>query len=65
MKLSPVTAAVLSVLTANFVHANSEVTQFEEVVVTANKIEQPLSKVAGSIAVIKGDELEKRRNRII
>lgn len=60
MKLSPVTAAVLSVLTANFVHANSEVTQFEEVVVTANKIEQPLSKVAGSIAVIKGDDLEKK-----
>ncbi|MUL03904.1 TonB-dependent hemoglobin/transferrin/lactoferrin family receptor [Aliivibrio fischeri] len=60
MKLSPITAAVLSVLTANFVHANSEVTQFDEVVVTANKVEQPLSKVAGSITVINGDDLETK-----
>ncbi len=60
MKLSPITAAVLSVLTANLVHANSEVTQFDEVVVTANKVKQPLSKVAGSVAVIEGDELEKK-----
>ncbi|MBW3695455.1 TonB-dependent hemoglobin/transferrin/lactoferrin family receptor [Vibrio sp. T187] len=60
MKLSPISAAVLSVLAANFVHAKSEVSQFEEVVVTANKIEQPLSEVAGSIAVIDGETLEKK-----
>ncbi|MGF1709599.1 TonB-dependent hemoglobin/transferrin/lactoferrin family receptor [Vibrio kagoshimensis] len=60
MKLSPISAAVLSVLAANIVHAESEVYQFEEVVVTANKIEQPLSEVAGSVAVINGEELEKK-----
>jgi len=59
MKLSPLSAAVLSVLAANVVHAESEVFQFEEVVVTANKIEQPLSEVAGSVAVIDGEQIEK------
>ena len=47
MKLSPLSAAVLSVLAANPVHAESEVYHFEEVIVTANKIEQPLTEVAG------------------
>ena len=59
MKLSPLSAAVLSVLAANVVHAESEVFEFEEVVVTANKIEQPLSEVAGSVAVIDGEQIEK------
>ncbi|MEF1229941.1 hypothetical protein QTO02_21040, partial [Vibrio fortis] len=59
MKLSPLLAAVLSVLAANVVHAESEVFEFEEVVVTANKIEQPLSEVAGSVAVIDGEQIEK------
>lgn len=60
MKLSPVTAAVLSVLAANFVHANSELTHFDEVVVTANKVDQPLSEVAGSVAVISSEQLEQK-----
>lgn len=60
MKLSPLSAAVLSVLAANLVHAESEVYHFEEVVVTANKIEQPLSEVAGSVAVITGKDLEQK-----
>lgn len=60
MKLSPISAAVLSVLAANLAHAESDVYQFEEVVVTANKIEQPLSEVAGSVAVIGGETLEKK-----
>ncbi|MDF5565834.1 TonB-dependent receptor plug domain-containing protein, partial [Vibrio parahaemolyticus] len=32
----------------------------EEVVVTANKIDQPLSKVAGSVAVITNEQIEER-----
>ena len=60
MKLSPLSAAVLSVLAANLVHAESEVYHFEEVIVTANKIEQPLSEVAGSVAVITGEDLERK-----
>ena len=48
MKLTPVSAAVLSVLAASQVHAESKVFSMEEVVVTANKIDQPLSKVAGT-----------------
>ena len=60
MKLSPLSAAVLSVLAANLVHAESEVYHFEEVVITANKIEQPLSEVAGSVAVITGKDLEQK-----
>lgn len=63
MKLSPLSAAVLSVLAANVVHAESEVYHFEEVIVTANKIEQPLSEVAGSVAVITGEDLEKKAQR--
>lgn len=42
MKLSPVSAAVLSVLAAGFAHAETEPSHYEEVVVTANRIEQPL-----------------------
>ena len=38
---------------------NPRFSQFEEVVVTANKIEQPLSEVAGSVAVIDGEQIEK------
>ncbi|EKM31637.1 tonB-dependent Receptor Plug domain protein, partial [Vibrio harveyi] len=53
-------AAVLSVLAASQVHAESNVFSMEEVVVTANKIEQPLSKVAGSVVVVTGDEIESR-----
>ncbi|HGY9610408.1 TonB-dependent hemoglobin/transferrin/lactoferrin family receptor [Vibrio harveyi] len=60
MKLTPVSAAVLSVLAASQVHAESNVFSMEEVVVTANKIEQPLSKVAGSVVVVTGDEIESR-----
>ncbi|WP_394246290.1 TonB-dependent hemoglobin/transferrin/lactoferrin family receptor [Vibrio profundi] len=60
MKLLPISAAVLQVLAANVVHANSEYSQFEEVVVSANKIEQPLSEVAGSIAVFDGETIEKK-----
>ncbi|KQB03610.1 ligand-gated channel [Vibrio metoecus] len=60
MKLSPVSAAVLSVLAAGFAHAESEPSHYEEVVVTANRIEQPLSEVAGSVAVLEGETLEKQ-----
>lgn len=54
MKLNPVCAAVLSVLAANVVHAQENLAVMEEVVVTANRIEQPISKVAGSVAVVTG-----------
>ncbi|GMM74855.1 TonB-dependent hemoglobin/transferrin/lactoferrin family receptor [Vibrio alginolyticus] len=60
MKLTPVSAAVLSVLAASQVHAESKVFSMEEVVVTANKIDQPLSKVAGSVAVITNEQIEER-----
>ncbi|KGK14559.1 TonB-dependent hemoglobin/transferrin/lactoferrin family receptor [Vibrio navarrensis] len=60
MKLNPVCAAVLSVLAANVVHAQENLAVMEEVVVTANRIEQPISKVAGSVAVVTGDALEER-----
>lgn len=60
MKLTPVSAAVLSVLAANFVHAENDHTVMEEVVVTANQIEQPLSEVAGSVSVISGKTLKKK-----
>ncbi|RBM31652.1 TonB-dependent hemoglobin/transferrin/lactoferrin family receptor [Vibrio tarriae] len=60
MKLSPVSAAVLSVLAAGFAHAETEPSHYEEVVVTANRIEQPLSEVAGSVAVLEGETLEKQ-----
>ncbi|MDF2152676.1 TonB-dependent hemoglobin/transferrin/lactoferrin family receptor [Vibrio sp. CAU 1672] len=60
MKLTPVSAAVLSVLAASQVHAKSDVYSMQEVVVTANRIEQPVSKVAGSVAVVTGDEMETK-----
>ncbi|MEF1340306.1 TonB-dependent receptor plug domain-containing protein, partial [Vibrio rotiferianus] len=60
MKLTPVSAAVLSVLAASQVHAESKIFSMEEVVVTANKIDQPLSKVAGSVAVITNEQVEER-----
>ncbi|EKZ8662100.1 TonB-dependent hemoglobin/transferrin/lactoferrin family receptor [Vibrio alginolyticus] len=60
MKLTPVSAAVLSVLAASQVHAESKVFSMDEVVVTANKIDQPLSKVAGSVAVITNEQIEER-----
>ncbi len=60
MKLSPVSAAVLSVLAAGCAHAETEPSHYEEGVVTANRIEQPLSEVAGSVAVLEGETLEKQ-----
>ncbi|OXX54361.1 MULTISPECIES: TonB-dependent hemoglobin/transferrin/lactoferrin family receptor [unclassified Vibrio] len=60
MKLSPITAAVLSVLAVGSVHAEFSLTKLEEVVVSANKVEQPLSKVAGSISAIDGETIEKQ-----
>ncbi len=39
MKLSPITAAVLSVLAVGSVHAEFSLTKLEEVVVSANKVE--------------------------
>ncbi|MBF4282644.1 TonB-dependent receptor plug domain-containing protein, partial [Vibrio anguillarum] len=60
MKLSPITAAVLSVLAVGSVHAEFSLTKLEEVVVSANKVEQPLSKVAGSISAIDGESIEKQ-----
>lgn len=59
MKLSRVNVAVLSALAAGLVHAESDVSTFEEVVVTANKYEESLSKTAGSVSVIDGEELRK------
>ncbi|MDN3684940.1 hypothetical protein QW180_20565 [Vibrio sinaloensis] len=47
MKLSRVNVAVLSALAAGLVHAESDVSAFEEVVVTANKYEESLSKNRG------------------
>ncbi|AXN34404.1 TonB-dependent hemoglobin/transferrin/lactoferrin family receptor [Vibrio coralliilyticus] len=60
MKLSQVNVAVLSALAAGFVHAESGVSTFEEVIVTANKYEENLSETAGSVAVISGDEIQKQ-----
>lgn len=60
MKLSQVNVAVLTALAAGLVHAESDVSAFEEVVVTANKYEESLSKTAGSVSVIDGEELRKR-----
>lgn len=60
MKLNPVCAAVLSVLAANVVHAQENLAVMEEVVVTANRIEQPISEVAGSVAVVTRDALEEK-----
>lgn len=59
MKLSRVNVAVLSALVAGFVHAEPDVSTFEEVVVTANKYEESLSKTAGSVSVIEGEEIRK------
>ncbi|WP_394143291.1 TonB-dependent hemoglobin/transferrin/lactoferrin family receptor [Vibrio atypicus] len=60
MKLTRVNVAVLTALATGFVHAESDVSLFDEVIVTANKYEEPLSKTAGSVAVVDGDELRKR-----
>lgn len=60
MKLTPVSAAVLSVLAASQVHAKSDVFSMEEVVVTANRIEQPMSELAGSVAVVTSEEIEQK-----
>ncbi|MCR9963792.1 TonB-dependent hemoglobin/transferrin/lactoferrin family receptor [Vibrio antiquarius] len=60
MKLTPVSAAVLSVLAASQVHAKSDVFSMEEVVVTANRIEQPMSELAGSVAVVTSEEVEQK-----
>ncbi|HCG8267500.1 TPA: TonB-dependent hemoglobin/transferrin/lactoferrin family receptor [Vibrio parahaemolyticus] len=60
MKLTPVSAAVISVLAASQVHAKSDVFSMEEVVVTANRIEQPVSEVAGSVAVVTSEEIEQK-----
>lgn len=60
MKLSPVSAAVLSVLAAGFAHAETEPSHYEEVVVTANRIEQPLSEVAAQWQYLKGKPLKSK-----
>lgn len=60
MKLAPVAIAVLNVLAVQAVCAQEELTYIEEVLVTANKIEQPISKTPGSVAVIQSDEIEKQ-----
>ncbi|KHT48225.1 TonB-dependent hemoglobin/transferrin/lactoferrin family receptor [Vibrio sinaloensis] len=60
MKLSRVNVAVLTALAAGLVHAESNVSTFEEVVVTANKYEESLSKTAGSVSVIDGEEMRKK-----
>ena len=60
MKLTRVNVAVLTALATGFVHAESDVSLFDEVIVTANKYEESLSKTAGSVAVVDGDELRKR-----
>ena len=60
MKFSILSTAVLGVLINNAALANSNPSPYGETIVTANIIEQPLSKVAGSISVIDGDDIEKR-----
>lgn len=60
MKFSILSTAVLSVLINNAAFANSDSNPYGETIVTANIIEQPLSKVAGSISVFDGDEIEKK-----
>ncbi|EKO3636969.1 TonB-dependent receptor plug domain-containing protein, partial [Vibrio metschnikovii] len=62
MKPNLVAVAVLSVLASEIVCAEQSdpVQATEKIIVTANKIEQSLSEVAGSIAVITGEELERR-----
>ncbi|WP_332404554.1 TonB-dependent hemoglobin/transferrin/lactoferrin family receptor [Vibrio metschnikovii] len=62
MKPNLVAVAVLSVLASEIVYAEQSdpVQATEKIIVTANKIEQSLSEVAGSIAVITGEELERR-----
>ncbi|PKG37891.1 TonB-dependent hemoglobin/transferrin/lactoferrin family receptor [Psychromonas sp. Urea-02u-13] len=59
MKLSRISASVLAALTAGIVHAESNVNNFETIVVTANKYEEDLSKTAGSVAVITGEDLDR------
>lgn len=46
------------------IHANknnmsTDITQMETVIVTATKIEQPLSKTSGSVAVITNDKIKR------
>ncbi|ELR65636.1 TonB-dependent heme receptor HutR [Photobacterium marinum] len=60
MNLSRVSVAVLTALTTGFVHAESGVSTFDEVVVTANKYEENLSETAGTVAVVTGEEIESR-----
>ncbi len=64
MKLTLVSAAVLSVLAAHQVHAEEQQTDSkkqqstETVIVTAHKFEQELNDVAGSVAVVDGEKVE-------
>lgn len=59
MKLSQVSVAVLCALATGFVHAEEPINTFDEVVVTANKYEENLSKTAGSVSVIEGEKIQK------
>ncbi|MCW8332170.1 TonB-dependent hemoglobin/transferrin/lactoferrin family receptor [Photobacterium sp. SDRW27] len=59
MQLKPLSVAIISALTFPFHALAEDVSVFEPVVVTAQKIEQPLSKTNGSVAVITNEDLER------
>lgn len=60
MQLKPLPLALLAILPmAQNSFASTDVTEFEPVIVTANKVEQPLSKTNGSVAVITSEQIER------
>ncbi len=71
MKLSSVSVAVLTALATGTVHANSADTEenasgeatnrhVETVVVTANKFAELPSDTAGSVAIYRGEDIQKK-----
>ncbi|WP_028111904.1 TonB-dependent hemoglobin/transferrin/lactoferrin family receptor [Ferrimonas kyonanensis] len=59
MKLSPLSLALMSAMATTAACGEEAATEFNEVVVTANKVSQSLSKTAGSVAVIDADTIER------
>jgi len=56
-----VKSILLSVIASSFLLAKNEPQKFEEVTVTANKIEENIQEVPQSITVISKEELEEKR----
>lgn len=60
MQLKPIPLAFMSIFALSpSSQAATDVTEFAPVIVTANKVEQPLSKTNGSVAVVTSEELER------